>query len=71
MVQMKSLALERLYHRQRHGALFPAPFASAGLEDEGVGATECAAVGVLTPLALFEPLRRIGGFGFPLPDLGV
>ena len=51
--------------------LFPPHFASAGLEDEGVGATECAAVGVSTPLALFEPLQRIGGFGFPLRDLGV
>jgi hypothetical protein len=51
--------------------LFPPPFASAGSEDEGVGATECAAVDVLTPLALFEPLRRVGGFGFPLRDLGV
>ena len=50
--------------------LFPAPFTSAGLEDEGVGATECAAVGVLTPLALFEPFLRVGGIGFPLGDLG-
>ena len=54
-------------------ALFPPTFAPAGLEDERVGAKGCTAVGVLTPLAVFEPLRRVDGFGFgfPLGDLGV
>ena len=55
--------------------LFPPHFPSIEAEDVGVDATVCAGVGVSISLAVVQPFRRVGGFGFaaafPLGNFGV